>query len=91
MKDSDGVNRAETLAPPHCPEAVGMGAVGDTLGQGEGEIKPVEEASPEATEVCEGEGKVEVVGCGGEETDALCNAVVVPMRLLGEKSGDSVA
>ena len=50
MKDSEGVARAETLAPPLCPEAVGISAVEDTLGLGEGEIKPVEEASPEGTE-----------------------------------------
>ena len=49
MKDSEGVNRAETLAPL-CPEAVGISAVEDTLGLGEGEINPVEEASPEGTE-----------------------------------------
>ena len=90
MKDSEGVNRADTLTPP-CPETVGMGAVGDTLGLGEGEITPVEETYPEGSEVCEGEGQEEIVGSDEEETDALCDIEVVPMRLLGVKSGDTVA
>ncbi len=48
-----------------------MGAVGDTLGLGEGEINPVGEASPEGTEVCEGEGQEEIVGHDEKEIDAL--------------------
>ena len=68
-----------------------MGAVGDTLGLGEGEINPVGEASPEGTAVCEGEGQEEIVGSDEEETDALCDIEVEPMRLLGVKSGDTVA
>ena len=67
-----------------------MGAVGDTLGLDEGEINPVGEASPEGTEVCEGEGQEEIVGSDEEEIDALCDIEVVPMRLLGVRSGDTV-
>ena len=68
-----------------------MGAVGETLGQGEGEIKPVRETAPEGTEVCEGEGQEEIVGRDEKEIDAHCDVEKVPMRLLGEKSRDTVA